>query len=956
MKVAAPAPTGSLAAVIAAALCWAAVLLWYLVPWAKSPTMPGNDFPGGISYFWCIDTLVKSHGTLPSWNPYWFNGCSNLFVAGQWGSLPFVLPLVRLFGVLRGLKWAVALFMAAGSLTMGLFLARVRFSTAACIFGSGAYAFFPLQLVSGVVSGHVVVSMIYALIPLCFLFLEMHGERAWGSRINGGSASNSIFFPNICSSFLKGVRAGAGPSAAYLGLITALTVSFDLEKGLIIGLSMVLYGFMRSLVTSLEQDHVTFSSLFSEGARDFGVMTVPGVLAICLTAFTLLPLAMRTGEFAIFPPEIIESNRRTFSMPTLLSLFDRFSVIGNNARPEIRGMFENFSGFHYIGLVLFPLLATAVALYFRNLGGHEAEKAVSHEAGTRDFLKINPGPLPFAALFAAALLLSQGPYSVAVRNRSLPGAAWNIAGSLAGGDWVFLTALCISLATGFAAVVAAFFWACVHIGPAGERKIVFSRFFGVILVACILFFLPVFPLLEKVIPLFGKLRSPMWFFNMVAGLSLSAGAAVFFDAFPIRDFGIGVRTILAVSLTAAVLIDASVYGSATGAALKPFQMECIERLHSSLPGGEYDSAPFRLRNFRVLHTGSYSPAEETGVMDSGAGSPWCWLNWMSPKRLHPLFFGLIFPTLESWIGGPVPFGKFSSGNGSGPDDSIPGSLDSEVVQANRSDLAEGYLRLMQVRFITAEKGWIPGHGVAGTGKAPSSLKLEMEVVPPTDLGFGGYHVYSFSDGIPYARMYEAAGIFFGDQGFAPAVSWVCHLKGVALICAPEKSTPETVDPGTLTAFRMVISAGGEGPVSGLRENSGERFYRLPGDGIALDEAPGFSPGFREIKVFRPASDRIEINVGPGRPGILTLSESYHPDWRVFLEGRKIRPMRVQSIFMGVEVGREAAKVVFEHSWPWQIWPGLALSLAGLAFAAFWMVSPSSPVLPRIQSLFKRLSS
>lgn len=934
-------------AIAGAAACWAALLLAILGPWASSPLMPANDFPGGASYFWCVDTLLRSHWTLPSWNPFWFNGCSNLFVAGQWGSLPFVLPLIRLLGVLKGLKWAVALFMAAGSLTMGLFLSQTGFSAAACVFGSCAYAFFPLQLVSGVVSGHVVVSMIFSIIPLCFLFLEKHGSLAWGAREPLPASAGLSDVPAL---FARGLRAGAAPTGAYLALVTALTVSFDLEKGIIIGLMMVLYGFVRSLNSSMNECPAGIRGVLLRGARDLGVMAVPGLLSMCLVGFTVLPLAARTGEFAIFPREIIESSRLLFSMPPLPGLLDRFSAIGSSANPQISAMFANFSGFHYIGLLLLPLMALAVSL---REGPIAATAAPSAGPGARP-----PGPLPFAVLFLASMALSQGPFSIATRNRGLPGAAMTLARDLAGREKFFFAALLVSVACCLAAVIYTVASACLEdrgprvvdgdgddvprVGAAREGFTALSPLAraGLVGMASMLFlFVPWFPILERLLPVFNHLRSPMWFFNMAAGFSLSVGGAAVFEAPATRNLGRRVRIAMAMILVGALLLDASAYAPSTGSALKPFQFECLERLHSSMKGGEGSSVRMRLRDFRVLHGGSYSPAEDAGMMFSNAGSPWYWLNWMAPRHLHPIMFGLVFPTLETLVGAPSRPGGPVQGTGRAGDMGKAAAPNGE--QTNRASLVQGLLRLMQVRYISSDISWDPGAEAARALGASPSIRMVHEALPPEDMGFAGYRLYELPDDIPYARIYEAAAIYFGDQGLAPAASWVCHLKGSALICAPERVNPESVAPDVLSRFQMVVTSGAKVP-PGLPRG---KVFELPADSAALDRAPGFPQSFRRMRVTRPRAGRIEVDLGPGGPGILVLSESYHPDWRVFLDGRESKPMRAQSVFIGAEIGRETGRVVFEHQWPWLVWPGLFLTFSGLAIAAFLVFSTPMRAAP-----------
>ena len=67
-----------------------------------------------------------------------------------------------------------------------------------------------------------------------------------------------------------------------------------------------------------------------------------------------------------------------------------------------------------------------------------------------------------------------------------------------------------------------------------------------------------------------------------------------------------------------------------------------------------------------------------------------------------------------------------------------------------------------------------------------------------------------------------------------------------------------------------------------------------------------------------------------QPGILMWSESYHPYWRVQVDGQMSRLLRVNHAFLGVRVPAGKHRVLFEFGpYPWR-WIGAVVSLASLA--------------------------
>lgn len=85
-----------------------------------------------------------------------------------------------------------------------------------------------------------------------------------------------------------------------------------------------------------------------------------------------------------------------------------------------------------------------------------------------------------------------------------------------------------------------------------------------------------------------------------------------------------------------------------------------------------------------------------------------------------------------------------------------------------------------------------------------------------------------------------------------------------------------------------------------------------------------------VQWSRPASTRCWAEVEFSQPAILMWSESFHPGWRVRLDGEEVELLRVNHAFMGVRVPPGTHRIIFEFGpYPWR-WIGVIISLASLA--------------------------
>ena len=96
----------------------------------------------------------------------------------------------------------------------------------------------------------------------------------------------------------------------------------------------------------------------------------------------------------------------------------------------------------------------------------------------------------------------------------------------------------------------------------------------------------------------------------------------------------------------------------------------------------------------------------------------------------------------------------------------------------------------------------------------------------------------------------------------------------------------------------------------------------------IDLQPGVpnpsDTGSPAVKKVRYESNRVEIDIHTDRRGMLVLSESYHPGWRAFIDGKPARILRANYVMQAVAVDAGARKVVFEFS-PVMLKTGLAIT-------------------------------
>jgi hypothetical protein len=80
-------------------------------------------------------------------------------------------------------------------------------------------------------------------------------------------------------------------------------------------------------------------------------------------------------------------------------------------------------------------------------------------------------------------------------------------------------------------------------------------------------------------------------------------------------------------------------------------------------------------------------------------------------------------------------------------------------------------------------------------------------------------------------------------------------------------------------------------------------------------APDSQVAGREARIASYDSQRVQVDVSAGAPGLLVLTDAYYPGWRVTVNGRPAPILATDVAFRGVMLGDAAAKVVFSYQSP-----------------------------------------
>jgi hypothetical protein len=99
-----------------------------------------------------------------------------------------------------------------------------------------------------------------------------------------------------------------------------------------------------------------------------------------------------------------------------------------------------------------------------------------------------------------------------------------------------------------------------------------------------------------------------------------------------------------------------------------------------------------------------------------------------------------------------------------------------------------------------------------------------------------------------------------------------------------------------------------------------------------------TPYFKEVSEIKYSNDRIEITVDSEEPGILILTESSYPGWKVFVDGKGKKCLWLNLLFQGVEIEEGKHRVEFIYK-PEYFHLFIAISLTStFLFFLIWFYS------------------
>ncbi len=174
-----------------------------------------------------------------------------------------------------------------------------------------------------------------------------------------------------------------------------------------------------------------------------------------------------------------------------------------------------------------------------------------------------------------------------------------------------------------------------------------------------------------------------------------------------------------------------------------------------------------------------------------------------------------------------------------------------------------------------------------------------------------------------ATFYDVAGVgrLLRSQDGAPRVVW----------------NPDALPRAFVLSGHRVVSQ--EQAFRALRDGSVD-FHRT----VLVEQPAGLEPQEEGTLVparieYRP--ERVVVEAESQTPGLLVLSDSYHPGWRATRDGEALRILRANGLYRAVRLPAGRHRVVFEYV-PVSLRIGTGVSLASLGVllgVVFWRRRP-----------------
>jgi hypothetical protein len=105
--------------------------------------------------------------------------------------------------------------------------------------------------------------------------------------------------------------------------------------------------------------------------------------------------------------------------------------------------------------------------------------------------------------------------------------------------------------------------------------------------------------------------------------------------------------------------------------------------------------------------------------------------------------------------------------------------------------------------------------------------------------------------------------------------------------------------------------------------------------IIGDSGDGIYEGFRPVEVREISNRELEVDVTNAGEGLLVLTDSFDPDWQVFVDGVAVEMMLANGFQRSVRISNKARTVRFYYT-PRGIYTGLLITLLSLAVCFVWI--------------------
>jgi hypothetical protein len=414
-----------------------------------------------------------------------------------------------------------------------------------------------------------------------------------------------------------------------------------------------------------------------------------------------------------------------------------------------------------------------------------------------------------------------------------------------------------------------------------------------------------FGILSGVLPIFRGIRSPGHFFDLAAfpffamlGVAVAAG---------LRRLPAPARVPLVVLVAAALVLDYLPTQAAFERRRDGGAIEAMRRVATALPGED--------GSLRIAVSPTTNPPAASLVMaPASAGSAWGWLYWQA-GRYWPPYLATAMTTFSADMEDPK----------------------TREVARRTSD---ALLRSGRIRWVLEDFAAAP----------------RLRVEPPwTRVAEAGtLALWEGPEVLPMGTLFGAYVLFAGgtDWQQAPAIASAFN-RGILSVAGGDRlsgSAAEVVDAAALIhtmgaaadadPASRELAARHEATLLDTRDASAAARWAtfLTLGNVRQPVAAGYS---------RPAPERmvLDMDAGPA-PGILFVSEAYHPWWQGRVDGTETEVLRAQIAFMAVRVPPGVHRVELE------LRPPLALRVADRVTQLSWIALAGAVVVAAGAALYR----